>query len=279
MAFRTARRAFTLIELLVVIAIISLLAAILFPVFGRARENARRSSCQSNMKQIGAALQQYTQDYDERLPMRLFYDTANGAKPPVDATHPQYSSSDTANCVNRDDYSWRSQIQPYIRSTQVMVCPSNPDNKKTTYDADFYRSYAGSYTGNQTVGGATGYFSYTNEIGTHLGQISSPSQLIGVVESWHVPYVTVEVDKDSQAYDDSGTGGATYVTGTTAGGYAQFMFVGHLNTCNYLFADGHVKAMKPTQTANPVNLWYRDNSPLSSTGLNVLRKAEEYMAK
>jgi prepilin-type N-terminal cleavage/methylation domain-containing protein len=64
------RRAFTLIELLVVIAIIALLAAILFPVFARARENARRASCQSNMKQIGLGILQYAQDNDERLPGR-----------------------------------------------------------------------------------------------------------------------------------------------------------------------------------------------------------------
>src|SRR5471030_268187 len=63
------KRGFTLIELLVVIAIIAILAAILFPVFARARENARRASCQSNLKQLGLATLQYVQDYDERYPM------------------------------------------------------------------------------------------------------------------------------------------------------------------------------------------------------------------
>src|SRR5687767_12986157 len=67
-SFNTGKRAFTLIELLVVIAIIAILAAILFPVFARARENARKTSCQSNLKQIGLAIAQYAQDYDERLP-------------------------------------------------------------------------------------------------------------------------------------------------------------------------------------------------------------------
>lgn len=66
---RQFKRAFTLIELLVVVAIVAILAAILFPVFARARENARRTSCLSNMKQIGLGIMLYTQDYDERLPM------------------------------------------------------------------------------------------------------------------------------------------------------------------------------------------------------------------
>ena len=62
------RRGFTLIELLVVIAIIAILAAILFPVFARAREKARQASCLSNLKQLGLGLMMYAQDYDERLP-------------------------------------------------------------------------------------------------------------------------------------------------------------------------------------------------------------------
>jgi prepilin-type N-terminal cleavage/methylation domain-containing protein/prepilin-type processing-associated H-X9-DG protein len=90
------RFGFTLIELLVVIAIIAILASILFPVFGRARENARRSSCQSNLKQIGLAMAQYQQDYDERT---LAVDEDHG-------------------------YSWFNPLQPYIKSTQVFRCPS-----------------------------------------------------------------------------------------------------------------------------------------------------------
>src|SRR5947199_3153379 len=69
----STKRGFTLIELLVVIAIIALLAAILFPVFSRARENARKSSCLNNVKQIGVAMMQYTQDYDEYYPLQIYY--------------------------------------------------------------------------------------------------------------------------------------------------------------------------------------------------------------
>src|SRR3954471_23379409 len=94
---RTRSSAFTLIELLVVIAIIGLLAAILFPVFGRARENARRSSCMSNMKQIGLALNQYVQDYDERVPL----------------------GNVVAGCTTGGAKSWRSLLQPYTKSTKV----------------------------------------------------------------------------------------------------------------------------------------------------------------
>ena len=65
---RQKQGAFTLIELLVVIAIISILAAILFPVFARARENARRTSCMNNLKQMGLGVMQYVQDYDEKYP-------------------------------------------------------------------------------------------------------------------------------------------------------------------------------------------------------------------
>jgi prepilin-type N-terminal cleavage/methylation domain-containing protein/prepilin-type processing-associated H-X9-DG protein len=94
--------AFTLIELLVVIAIIALLAAILFPVFARARENARKSSCQNNEKQLGLAMKQYIQDYDEIFP-------------------PDGVAVTAANCTG-----WAYTLQPYLKSEQLLQCPSEP---------------------------------------------------------------------------------------------------------------------------------------------------------
>jgi len=93
------RYGFTLIELLVVIAIIAIIAAILFPAFARARENARRASCQSNLKQIALGITQYTQDYDEKYPV---YQTDAAA-----------------------GLGWAYTIQPYVKSEQIFQCPSN----------------------------------------------------------------------------------------------------------------------------------------------------------
>src|SRR6476659_7951599 len=107
------KNAFTLIELLVVIAIIAILAAILFPVFARARENARRSSCQSNLKQIGLGLLQYAQDYDERLPF-FFYGVDGNATDPPTVANPRYK--------------WMDAIYPYVKSEQIFACPSDANN-------------------------------------------------------------------------------------------------------------------------------------------------------
>ncbi len=103
---RPKSSAFTLIELLVVIAIIAILAAILFPAFARARENARKTSCMSNMKQMGLGIIQYAQDYDEKYPQGYFY---------------KDNAGDTQGYVQ-----WSGSVRPYLKSDQLFVCPSDP---------------------------------------------------------------------------------------------------------------------------------------------------------
>ncbi len=108
-----AKSAFTLVELLVVIAIIAILAAILFPVFARARENARRTSCLSNMKQIGLGMMQYTQDYDERLP-----------EPGLGGVF--RNAADTGLGQNFTGVlPFHLAVQPYVKNFQVFACPSD----------------------------------------------------------------------------------------------------------------------------------------------------------
>jgi prepilin-type N-terminal cleavage/methylation domain-containing protein len=108
---------FTLIELLVVIAIIAILAAILFPVFGRARDNARRSTGISNVKQISLGILQYLQDYDER-----FFDTV---------TERQAQSTTkigaVATLAQAENFSYRAKLQPYVKSVQLFKDPSAPE--------------------------------------------------------------------------------------------------------------------------------------------------------
>lgn len=106
------RRGFTLIELLVVIAIIAILAAILFPVFGRAREQARKSSCQSNLRQIGLALQMYCQDSDGILPTLA-------AQPSVAPGVPVVTDV----------------LRPYTKNVQIFRCPSDHEYYKTEFSS------------------------------------------------------------------------------------------------------------------------------------------------
>jgi prepilin-type N-terminal cleavage/methylation domain-containing protein len=101
---RRTRTGFTLIELLVVIAIIAILAAILFPVFAQARESARRSGCQSNMKQVTTAILMYAQDYDETLPYQQDGDLCDYGK--------------SSHAV------WINSTMPYVKNKQVWWCPS-----------------------------------------------------------------------------------------------------------------------------------------------------------
>jgi prepilin-type N-terminal cleavage/methylation domain-containing protein/prepilin-type processing-associated H-X9-DG protein len=229
------RSAFTLIELLVVIAIIAILAAILFPMFGRARENARRTSCQSNMKQIGLGVLQYVQDFDEMGPARAL-------------------------TIEGQSVSWRQTIQPYIKSTQVLVCPSNPNNKNVADSAklgypQIMASYSSAYVSDNnsnTNGNTTGSYSYitqANRPGTVLAAVAKPSECLVAVEN---------------------TTGHTDFHLTDPNTFAGKMFAGHMETTNFLFVDGHVKAMKPINTINavqgktsPGNLWYKDGTGIT----------------
>jgi prepilin-type N-terminal cleavage/methylation domain-containing protein/prepilin-type processing-associated H-X9-DG protein len=132
---------FTLIELLVVIAIIAILASILFPVFARARENARRTSCMSNMKQIGLGIAQYTQDYDEKYPY-------------------MYSGVGY----------WPGLIMPYVKSAQVFDCPSNSRYQFDGSPGTWKLSYGYSSTLFELIG--------TGNNGPSLSSFNKPSETV-----------------------------------------------------------------------------------------------------
>jgi prepilin-type N-terminal cleavage/methylation domain-containing protein/prepilin-type processing-associated H-X9-DG protein len=211
-------RGFTLIELLVVIAIIAILAAILFPVFARARENARRASCQSNLKQVGLGIMQYTQDYDERYPLH-YVNLGGGA------------------------IRWRQIIQPYVKSTQLFKCPSNT--------SALMDGAVGSFPTVSTDYHMNAKFVPDDPIAMALASINSPATRIIVTEG---------VSADSRAMFNNWSN-----TGSTTA--RDELFSGHLSTANFLFADGHVKSMRPVRTGTPVNLWggMDDNSPSCRT--------------
>ncbi|MBQ0106226.1 MAG: DUF1559 domain-containing protein [Armatimonadetes bacterium] len=118
--FRTFKNSeivgFTLIELLVVIAIIAILAAILFPVFAQAREKARQTSCLSNCKQIGTALQLYCDDYEETMPNT--FESCDPLEPGK-----KFLIS-IANIGVFNAYSWRDAIYPYVKNVNMFICPS-----------------------------------------------------------------------------------------------------------------------------------------------------------
>ncbi len=122
--YTNTRKAFTLIELLVVIAIIAILAAILFPVFAQAREEARKATCLSNEKQIILGALQYVQDYDEDWPLTAYSATGTYPWNAVPTTTP---TSFFGHTPARDSY-WSNSLQPYMKSTQVLDCPTADAN-------------------------------------------------------------------------------------------------------------------------------------------------------
>lgn len=201
------KKAFTLIELLVVIAIIAILAAILFPVFARARENARRSACQSNLKQIGLGIMQYTQDYDEKLP---YFVDAPPAAPGGGAA--SYNFSLTAGNPS-------NEIYPYLKSWQIFRCPSI---------SDYTASVPGGYPG-------TGYMwngVLVRPAGLSLAAIPSSAEVVSLKEF---------VVADYRVYIRPAILGAatSYMYWMSVGDSPV-----HFDGSNFLYADGHVKWRK-----------------------------------
>ncbi|NUP99082.1 MAG: DUF1559 domain-containing protein [Armatimonadetes bacterium] len=145
-------RGFTLIELLVVIAIIAILAAILFPVFAKAREKARQNSCLSNVKQLALATQQYVQDYDELFPRGSGY---------VD---PQV--------IFDTNGEWYMTVRPYIKNTQIFDCPSHA-NKTLIYSGGLSSA---------VLGYGVDYCRNLQVDRTALAQIVEPANMVFLVE-------------------------------------------------------------------------------------------------
>lgn len=214
---RFQRSAFTLIELLVVIAIIAILAAILFPVFGRARENARRTSCQSNLKQMGLGMMQYVQDYDEYYPLPF---------------HRVASNPNNFQMVGNET-GWAWVIQPYTKSSQIFHCPSVPGTQVWPPNA----------FNNQEKPGATDY-AYNRNIGFQNADASTGRSINQSAMTFASNILMVY--HFTPAGTGSSTPGNTCINGKFAKmdngitGTAKI----HLEGSNYMFADGHVKWYK-----------------------------------
>jgi prepilin-type N-terminal cleavage/methylation domain-containing protein/prepilin-type processing-associated H-X9-DG protein len=239
------KHAFTLIELLVVIAIIAILAAILFPVFARARENARRASCQSNLKQIGLGVMQYVQDYDERYPL--------------------YRSNTAANTTPSNPYGFADEIQPYLKSSQIFQCPS--ESGAATVGA------TGTPFAGQANPTATGYTDYSynmmlsSDNGGNFNRGRSMAELTQVS-------LTVMVVEDSPFYASTwewGCGLAAACSLFPAGPAKTSVAAAnrHLGGSNIGFADGHVKWFKSAgdTSAYFANV-YNSMTPQTASGNN-----------
>ena len=205
---------FTLIELLVVIAIIAILAAILFPVFSRARENARKSSCASNLRQIGVAIQQYTQDHDERL--ILLQDPAKGR------------------------HTFVTALGPYTKNDQMFFCPSGPSIPSNLADTT-------GATTSEPADGAVNKKDYWWFARTSDGYAANARGHYGMNESF-----TTDQGMAMSEFGQGGTpvseaplafdcSWLASLDATTEGSSIRDA-VRHLDSINICYADGHVKA-------------------------------------
>lgn len=221
---RMKRSGFTLIELLVVIAIIAILAAILFPAFARARENARRASCQSNLKQIGLGILQYAQDYDERYPITTHVDALDYA------SYPGNDRNGTAIQLN-----WAYGIQPYVKSWQIFACPSAPLD--TVAGSAPVGNSKASYMANGVIIRSTNWGGVKPTL--NIAAIPDTAKIIMVSE-----YNTASGNLSIRPRPD--TAADTYRGGMETG-YSAIHFDGG----NLLFCDGHVKFRKTSSICMP----------------------------
>lgn len=219
---KNAKSGFTLIELLVVIAIIAILAAILFPVFARARENARRASCIAQMKQIGLGLMQYTQDYDELLPL-------------------YYSPNDGYNTA------WQYVVMPYIKSNQVFVCPSATKistNASTSCDPTYVNTGRGIGAGTvgynyYYMGNYRGTLPYTLDI-VSIASITEPSKTVSTTEITGLLGLGPSYSPNFWGSTTTSACNTEPAPKTLGDQIATWHFDGNV----VAFADGHVKWMK-----------------------------------
>lgn len=210
-------RGFTLIELLVVIAIIAILAAILFPVFARAREAARTSTCRSNLKQISLGMLMYAQDYDETLGRGWIA---------------------AANCPGCQ--TWYDYLQPYIKNLQISRCPSSP-RRSDRANYGFYNSMANRSLADIKAPAGTVLFCDSTNVGTSPSL--NPEQWSEVGGSdWEVAY--------GRNYVNNNAGGGEWLN--TGSSRARRPIGRHSGTCTVGFADGHVKSFNIKALVGPI---------------------------
>ena len=218
-SFSRRFRAFTLIELLVVIAIIAVLASILFPVFARARENARRTSCLSNLKQIGLAFHVYTQDYDENFPLT----TVTGM-----TMTPQSS--------------WTTSAQSYIKSVQVFRCPSDSSSRWNApvtppSSPPFTTSYILNDWFSSGKTGNYGKLSATQEPSRAIlmsEKADEPGMMLAAADHFHPQYWGTSPEETSMMM-------ASVVWDSAKNETRELALLRHLEGFDSLYADGHVK--------------------------------------
>lgn len=238
---RAKSRAFTLIELLVVISIIAVLAAILFPVFARARENARRASCMSNMKQIGLGFVMYTQDYDERMPPN---------SQSLGIGNYTYPNGRVATATNAG---WPILIYPYVKNSQVYNCPSADERYDGGAVAGHFFAYSYNHSGIRGFGVSSSLCDpgRTYNCGVALGPANTVGASLAAIEDTSGTIAVIEGSASGIRYrprDFTGTAEEAYnkLRETGACDTVSRYFCGrvrHLETVGTMFVDGHVKAM------------------------------------